>query len=136
MNNINLEEYISQFPEELQEEARKCATPEELLDLAGKHKLPLPDEALDAVAGGCGPSCKHTTVEVILESLEAHYDNIWDVTFKCKCGESKSYAVIRNEAGIFTKIWGRSSGAIPITDEKVLQVANQLPKNTPVTYQL
>ncbi len=38
--------------DELKEKAKACKTMEELMVLAGKEGIELPDEALDAVAGG------------------------------------------------------------------------------------
>ena len=39
---------------ELQEKAKACKTPEELLELAKEEGLELPEEALNAIAGGWG----------------------------------------------------------------------------------
>ena len=52
MDNINIEEYIKDLSPELQEKARACTSTDELLKLAQENKIPLPDEALEAVAGG------------------------------------------------------------------------------------
>ena len=52
MENINIEEYIKDLSPELQEKARACKDAGELMELAGKNKIPLPDEALEAAAGG------------------------------------------------------------------------------------
>ena len=52
MENLNIEEYIRELPPELQEKAKACKSADELLALAGEKKIPLPDEALEAVAGG------------------------------------------------------------------------------------
>ena len=52
MENFNIEEYIRELPPELQEKAKACKSADELLALAGEKKIPLPDEALEAVAGG------------------------------------------------------------------------------------
>ena len=51
---MNLEDFIRELSPELQEEARKCGSIEELLELAAEKKVPLPDEALEAIAGGTG----------------------------------------------------------------------------------
>lgn len=52
---------LNNISEHLMEEARKCKTPEELLDLAKREGIELSDEQLEGVAGGqdwCGPfSC-------------------------------------------------------------------------------
>ncbi len=50
--NLNIEGYINDLTPELQEKARACNSIEELIDLADKNDLPLPDEAVEAVAGG------------------------------------------------------------------------------------
>ena len=49
---MNLEDYIKDLSPELQEKARACGNAEELLALAKENKVPLPDEALAAIAGG------------------------------------------------------------------------------------
>ena len=51
---MNLEDFIKDLSPELQEMARKCGSAEELLALAGERKVPLPAEALEAIAGGNG----------------------------------------------------------------------------------
>ena len=49
---MNLEDYIKDLSPELQEKARACGSVEELLALAKENKVPLPDDVLEAVAGG------------------------------------------------------------------------------------
>ena len=49
---MNLEDYIKDLSPELQEKARACGSVEELLALAKEAKVPLPDEAIAAIAGG------------------------------------------------------------------------------------
>ena len=49
---MNLEDYIKDLSPELQEKARACGSVEELLALAKEAEVPLPDEALAAIAGG------------------------------------------------------------------------------------
>ena len=49
---MNLEDYIKDLAPELQEKARACASVEELAALAKEAEIPLPDEALEAIAGG------------------------------------------------------------------------------------
>ena len=59
---MNLEDYIKDLSPELQEKARACGSVEELLALAKEAKVPLPDEALAAIAGGDDQdvgSCRH-----------------------------------------------------------------------------
>ena len=70
---MNLEDYIKDLSPELQEKAQACGSVEELLALAKEAKIPLPDEALAAIAGGdqpdpenCGedecPRCKSKNI--------------------------------------------------------------------------
>ena len=49
---MNLEDYIKDLTPELQERARACGSAEELLALAKEAQVPLPEEALAAIAGG------------------------------------------------------------------------------------
>ena len=58
MENLNIEEYIKDLSPELQEKARSCSNIEELISLARENKVPLPDDALEAVAGGKGNKFK------------------------------------------------------------------------------
>ena len=56
MENENLREQMAEilngFTEEQKEKAKACKTPEELMAFLGKLGAALPDELLDAVAGG------------------------------------------------------------------------------------
>ncbi len=52
---MNLEDYIKDLSPELQEKARACGSVEELVALAKYAKVPVPDEALSAIAGGGDP---------------------------------------------------------------------------------
>ena len=49
---MNLEDFIKDLDPELQEKARRCGSVAELLELAREKKIPLPDDALEAIAGG------------------------------------------------------------------------------------
>lgn len=49
---MNIEEIIKGLSPELQEKARRCGSVDELLALAKEERIPLPEEALAAVAGG------------------------------------------------------------------------------------
>ena len=51
---MDIESYIKDLDLELQEKARACGSVKELLALAKDAKLPVPDEALAAIAGGSG----------------------------------------------------------------------------------
>lgn len=49
---------FNDIPEQLMDEARKCKTPEELLDLAKREGVELSEEQLEGISGGqdwCGP---------------------------------------------------------------------------------
>jgi len=66
---MDVEGYIKELSPELQERARQCGSVEEIIALARKEKIPMPDEVLAAVAGGeesqsvnCGkkkPNCPY-----------------------------------------------------------------------------
>ena len=61
-----LEDHIKDLAPELQEKARACGSIEELLALARENKVPLPDEVLEAIAGGDQPdpeNCKPRKVK-------------------------------------------------------------------------
>ena len=71
---MNIEQYIKELAPELQEKAIACGSIEELIALAREQKIPVPDEALEAIAGGADqealgckqdtcPSCGSTNVE-------------------------------------------------------------------------
>ena len=49
---MNLEDYIKDLAPDLQEKVRACSSVEELLALAKEAKVPVPDEALESIAGG------------------------------------------------------------------------------------
>ena len=92
---MNLEDYIKDLPPELQEKARACGSIEELLALAKEAKVPMPDDALAAIAGGddidggactpdkcpkCGHKEKPYWDEELPNRMTRHH-------FKCsKCG--------------------------------------------------
>ena len=91
---MDIESYIKDLSPELQEKARACCSVEELLALAKDAKVPLPDEALAAIAGGedqedggcvrptC-PKCKSANIS----SWEESVSHGWIFHFTCKdCG--------------------------------------------------
>ncbi|MBR4442398.1 MAG: hypothetical protein IKS52_03920 [Clostridia bacterium] len=47
-----LKEIFDSLTDEQKEKAKQCRTMDELMELAGKEGIELPDEALDQVAGG------------------------------------------------------------------------------------
>ena len=51
----------------MQEKARQCQTMEELNALLAENDVELSDDALQAVAGGCGSADTHTTHEFSFE---------------------------------------------------------------------
>ena len=55
---MDLEQFIKDLPPELLEKAKQCKSTDELLALIQEEKVELPDEALEAIAGGKGHSGK------------------------------------------------------------------------------
>ena len=60
MKNSELEKYIGELSPEMQEKARQCKDMNELNALLAENEVELSDDALEAVAGGCGskPKCE------------------------------------------------------------------------------
>ena len=60
MKKEELEKYVSELSPEMQEKARECRTMEELQAMLAENDVELSEDALAAVAGGCGtpPKCK------------------------------------------------------------------------------
>ncbi len=51
-------EFFQQLPEETKEKLRNCKTEEEAMDVLKGDMIPIPDDALDSVAGGgCYTDC-------------------------------------------------------------------------------
>ena len=50
--NFENNEFFHQLPEETKEKIRNCKTEEEAMDILKEDMIPLPDDALDDVAGG------------------------------------------------------------------------------------
>ena len=50
--NESFEELLADLPAELQEQLKGAATQEEGLAILAENAIPLPDEVLEAVAGG------------------------------------------------------------------------------------
>ncbi len=83
--------------DEQKEKAKKCRTMDELMQLAGRYGIELPDEALDAVAGGITwphdatgtwenhtcPYCKKTKNIHVLAKEGGYVGN--DLVRKCTC---------------------------------------------------
>ena len=92
---MNLENYIKDLDPGLQERARACGSLEELLALAKEERVPVPDEVLEAIAGGADveagscnakkcPKCGHKEDPYQIEHLSNGLDRFY---FKCsKCG--------------------------------------------------
>ncbi|MCR5339331.1 MAG: hypothetical protein K6E75_12325 [Lachnospiraceae bacterium] len=55
--NEKMKAIFDGLSDELKEKAKACRNMDELTELAGKEGIELPDEVLDAVAGGCGDGC-------------------------------------------------------------------------------
>ena len=58
--NENFEKYIEGLSPELQEKARACNSLEEVMELAAENDIELPEDALEAVSGGCGGGHSHS----------------------------------------------------------------------------
>ena len=93
---MNLEDYIKDLAPELQEKGRACGSVEELLALAMEAQIAVPDEVLEAIAGGadaealdsCGktkcPACGSTDVKYLGDT---HVSIIVYEHFQCNaCG--------------------------------------------------
>ena len=60
-------EFYRQLPDEVKEKIRCCKTEEEAMDILKHDMIPLPDDTLEAIAGGgiwncdddCGDDCKY-----------------------------------------------------------------------------
>ena len=52
--NEKINAYLNELPEELREKAKTIKTQEELMEFLSDNDVELPEDALDAVAGGCG----------------------------------------------------------------------------------
>ena len=95
---MNIERYLKGLNEDIKDELRACDNVEELLSVAQERGLELPDEALDAVYGGCGTSytyqiddyqrCKTCYNRVALRS--AGHDGFPDVYFCQFCFTTKT----------------------------------------------
>lgn len=93
---MSLEDYIKNLPPELQEKVRACGSVEELLALAKEAEVPLPDEALAAIAGGDQPDLENCKKEIKCPkcgstNVSVHYgehgDAIVGDLYKCNnCG--------------------------------------------------
>ncbi len=56
--NYENNEFFQQLPEETKEKLRNCKSEEEAMDILKKDMIPVPDDDLDAVAGGyCYGDC-------------------------------------------------------------------------------
>lgn len=93
---MKLEDYIKDLAPELQEKARACGSIEELVALARENKIPVPDEAIEAIAGG---------------KVINHYGFCGDVEVKCPyCGEVDGVfrADVHHQSGYHCTRCGRS----------------------------
>ncbi len=62
--NAALKGIYDSLSDEQKEKAKHCKTLDELTALAAKEGMELPDEALDAVSGGCGNPCSNHGIPV------------------------------------------------------------------------
>ena len=88
---MSLEDYIKDLAPDMQEKARACGSVEELLALAKEAKVPVPDEALAAIAGGEDPDssiCTHPCCPKCKSRDTVNYDTIGlEMYWRCNnCG--------------------------------------------------
>ena len=87
-NKFDFEEYIKDLSPELQEKAKDCKSKEELMELVADNDIEISEDALEAVAGGCGTPLNCDRCGAVMDHL---YNSVW----KCpKCGYSKDDKVI------------------------------------------
>ena len=91
--NEKYKEYLKNLSPELQEKARDINTQEELMEFLSDNDVELPEDALEAVSGGCGSGkCEHenATERESFDALNADI-NCWGF-FRClycsKCGST------------------------------------------------
>ena len=70
--NENFEKYIKDLSPELQEKARACKTKEELNAFIAENDLELPEDALEAVSGGCGTSTPYTPPDEVDNTISVN----------------------------------------------------------------
>ena len=99
---------------ELREKAKNIKTQEELMEFLSENDIELPDEALEAVSGGCHVPNKYTPGEKIFEgecpccggdliyhdNKYCHFTdrgtNEWVNTFRAHCAKTRVLYVQRN----------------------------------------
>ena len=107
---------------ELQEKAKDIKTQEELLEFLSENDIELPDEALEAVSGGCHVPNKYTPGEKIFEgecpccggdliyhdNKYCHFTdrgtNEWVNTFRAHCAKTRVLYVQRT-VGLYGNRW-------------------------------
>ena len=85
---MDIESYIKDLDPALQEKARACGSLDELLALAKEAKVPVPDGALEAIAGGAdveAGSCKPKECPRC-GSKNVEFDLIHDLFVCAECG--------------------------------------------------
>ena len=85
---VNLEDYIKDLAPELQEKGRACGSVEELLALAKEAQIAVPDEVLEAIAGGAdvkAGSCKPKECPRC-GSKNVEFDLVHDLFVCAECG--------------------------------------------------
>ena len=115
--NEKFEKYIEGLSPEMQEKARECKTVEELNEFIADNDLEIPEDALEAVAGGCtSGGCEHSFYETgrigmlpYLGSNDKHImyngKTVHDLITKVcsKCGETR-YLIVPVVSGMVGKI--------------------------------
>lgn len=83
MANIDFEKYVKDLSPELQEKAKACKTPEELMKLADENDIELTQEALKQVSGGCGRSVCDKCGSKLEVSIEGNPPISYKICPKC-----------------------------------------------------
>jgi hypothetical protein len=85
--NEKFEKYIEGLDPELQEKARACNSLEEVMELAAENDIELPEDALEAVSGGCGteskPEIKYPYHKICGKRLENVFERGGGIKYKC-----------------------------------------------------
>ena len=103
MKREELEKYIGELSPEMQEKARQCQTMEELNALLAENDVELSDDALQAVAGGCGSADTHTTHEFSFEEGTFSTAYQWGRSHCTGCQEI-AYFCIKCSTGKYERI--------------------------------
>ncbi|MCR4645914.1 MAG: hypothetical protein K5695_10990 [Oscillospiraceae bacterium] len=89
---MDMKKYLEGLSPALQEKAKACKTPAELLKLADENDIELQPEALEAVSGGCGGSdsgssqnvCPYCGSKKIFFSMNRYNDEMYYTCSDCQ----------------------------------------------------